>query len=300
MSVVCNCMLSIDDTNALEVNGTRLAVVEAGKGDPLVLVHGGVSDLRSWSSQLPVLSRHFRTICYSRRYHVPNTPISNNTPDPVQKHVDDLAQLIEQLDAPPAHIVGHSWGGLISFILAMQKPDLCRSLVLIEPPTVSLHVEIPPKPLQILKLLLTSPKLGISVAKLGATALGPAEKAFRRGDDKAAIEYFGRGVLGDQAFNSLTRERYQQVWDNRGPDRAQALYQGFPDLRDAAISDIAVPVLLVSGSLSPSVFRLLNESLVSRLTNGRHRVIPNASHIVHEDAPKETNSTVLNFLEQVG
>ena len=292
-------MLNLKDTTALEVNGTQIAVVEAGKGDSLVLVHGGVSDLRSWSNQLPVLSKQFRTICYSRRYHVPNTPISDTAPDPVQKHVDDLAQLIEQLDASPAHIVGHSWGGLISIILAMQKPDLCRSLVLIEPPTVSLHVEIPPKPLQIIKLLLTSPKLGISIAKLGAKAFGPAEKAFRRGDDKAAIEHFGRGVLGDQAFNNLSQERYQQVWDNRGPDRAQALYQGFPDLRDAAISEIEIPVLLVSGSLSPSVFRLLNEFLASKLTNGQHRVISGASHIVQEDAPKELNSTVMNFLKQV-
>ncbi len=231
---------------------------------------------------------------------MPNIPISDSVSDPIQTHVDDLAQLIEQHDASPAHIVGHSWGGLIAIILAMQKPHLCRSLVLIEPPTVSLHIEIPPKPLQLIKLLLTLPKLGFSIAKLGAKALGPAEKAFKRGDDKAAVEFFGRGVLGDQAFSNLSQERYQQVWDNRGPDRAQALYQGFPDLRGAPISEISAPVLLVSGNLSPPVFRLLNEFLVGKLSNGQHRVVLGASHIVQEDAPDELNSVVVNFLKQVG
>lgn len=292
-------MLNLKDTTALEVNGTQLAVLEAGKGPPVVLVHGGVSDLRSWSNQLPVLSEHFRTICYSRRYHAPNTAIGDTAPDPIQKHVDDLAQLIEQLGASPAHICGHSWGGLISLMCAIQKPHLIRSLVLIEPPTVSLHVEIPPKPLQLIKLLLTSPKLGIAIAKLGAKAFGPAEKAFERGDDKSAIEYFGRGVLGDKAYDNLSPERYQQVWDNRGPDRAQALCQGFPDLRHAPISEIAIPVLLVSGSLSPPVFRFLNEFLVGKLTNGQHHVVSGASHIVQEDAPNELNSTVMSFFKQV-
>jgi len=181
----------------------------------------------------------------------------------------------------------------------MQKPQLIRSLVLIEPTTVSLHIKIPPKPLQLIKLLFTSPKLGFAIAKLGAKALGPAEKAFKRGDDKSAIEHFGRGVLGDQAYDSLSPERYQQVWDNRGPDRAQALFQGFPDLRAAPVSEIEVPVLLLSGDQSPPVFRHLNEFLVGELSNGQHHVIPNSSHIVHEDAPDEVNSIVSNFLKQV-
>ena len=81
---------------------------------------------------------------------------------------------IELLGAVPAHIVGHSWGGLIALILATQKPALYRSLTLIEAPSVSLHLQIPPKPLPLLRLLLSNPKLGLSIAKLGAGAFAPA------------------------------------------------------------------------------------------------------------------------------
>ena len=174
---------------------------------------------------------------------------------------------------------------------------MCRSLILIEAPSVSVHLQIPPKPLPLLRLLLSKPKLGLSIAKLGAGALAPAEKAFRKGDDKAAIAHFGRGVLGDEAFEALSDERYQQVWDNRGPDRAQALYQGFPDLRGVSLSKIAMPVLLLSGDSSPAVFRRLNEALAGILPDATHRVIPKASHIVHEDAPDELNSEIPQFLE---
>lgn len=291
-------MDELDDTPSIEVNGTKLAVLEQGSGPPIVLVHGGVSDMRSWASQVPVFSKSFRAICYSRRYHKPNAPIPSEAPDPIQTHVDDLATLIEHFGAAPAHIVGHSWGGLIALILALQKPAMCRSLVLIEPPTVSVHLQIPPKPLPLLKLLLSKPKLGLSIAKLGAGTFAPAEKAFRNGDDKAALAHFGRGVLGDKAFAELSEERYQQVWDNRGTDRAQALYQGFPDLREAPLSLITMPVLLLSGDSSPAVFRRLNDALAGILPNATHRVIPKASHIVHEDAPGELNSEVLRFLQR--
>lgn len=291
-------MLGTSDTTSIEVNGASLAVAEQGRGDPVVLVHGGVSDLRNWSGQMPVFSESFRTICYSRRYHKPNATIPTEAPDPIHTHVDDLAALIELLGAAPAHIVGHSWGGLIALILALQKPAICRSLTLIEAPSVSIHLQIPPKPLPLSKLLLSNPKLAFSIAKLGAGALGPAEKAFRVGDDKAAIAHFGRGVLGDRAFESLSEERYQQVWDNRGTDRALALYHGFPDLRDAPLSQITIPVLLLSGDSSPKVFRRLNQALADMLPDARHRVIPKASHLVHEDAPDKLNAEIMRFLRR--
>jgi pimeloyl-ACP methyl ester carboxylesterase len=296
VNVLLGKMGDFNETISVEVNGTSLAVLDHGSGPPIIFVHGGVSDLRSWTNQVPAFTSGYRTICYSRRYHKPNAPIPNEAPDPIQTHVDDLAALIAQLGAEPAHIVGHSWGALISLILAMQRPAMCTSLTLIEAPSVSIHLQIPPKPLTLLRLLLSKPKLGLSIAKLGAGALAPAEKAFRKGDDKAAISHFGRGVLGPEAFEALSEERYQQVWDNRGTDRAQSLYQGFPDLRKARLSNVTMPVLLLSGASSPVVFRRLNEALASLLPDATHRVIPNASHIVHEDAPDALNSEILRFL----
>ncbi|MEO9781033.1 MAG: alpha/beta hydrolase [Sedimentitalea sp.] len=291
-------MLDLHETTTIEVNGTSLAVVEQGAGDPVVLIHGGVSDLRSWTGQISALAKNFHVLCYSRRYHVPNAPIPPDHTDTFQTHVDDLVALIDQLGTSPTHMVGHSWGGLIALVLASQHPEMCRSLVLIEAPTVSLHLQIPPKPLQMLKLFLSNPKLAYSIGKLGAGTFAPAEKAFRKGDDKAAIAHFGRGVLGDHAFEALSEDRYKQVWDNRGPDRAQALYHGFPDLRDAPLSRVSMPVLLLSGSSSPVVFRRLNDALSDRLSDATHRIITNASHIVQEDAPDEVNSEIAGFLQR--
>lgn len=290
-------MLSFPNTTALDMNGARLACAEAGKGDAVVLVHGSVSDLRTWDNQLDVLAGHFRTIAYSRRYHRPNDPIAPEAADPIQAHVDDLAGLIERLDAAPAHVVGHSWGGLIVLMLALQNPQLCRSLVLIEPPAVSLYVRVPPGLPEMIGLLVKNPRLALAIARLGGGALAQSEKAFRRGDDRAAIEYFGRGVLGNHAYETLSDTRYRQIWDNRAPDRALALHHGFPDLTAADLSKIAMPVLLLTGTESPKLFRLIARDLCRRLPNARKTAIAGASHIVHEDAPDAVNTAIREFIQ---
>jgi pimeloyl-ACP methyl ester carboxylesterase len=182
----------------------------------------------------------------------------------------------------------------------MQRPEILRSAVLIEPPVVSVHVNVPPGIGQMIRLFIRSPGLAIAIAKLGGGALAAAEKAFRAGDDKTAIERFGRGVLGDRRFEALTPERYQQVWDNRGADRAQALYRGFPDLMNASFARVSLPVLLLAGSESPAVFRLLSDDLAKRLPNARTQIISGASHMVQEDAASAFNEAVLKFLETAG
>ncbi|NNF90275.1 MAG: alpha/beta hydrolase [Boseongicola sp.] len=291
-------MSLLQKAQPVTVNGTELAVIDTGAGDPVVLVHGGVSDLRTWSHQIGPFHAEHRTIAYSRRYHAPNIPIADDAPDPINAHVADLATLIGTLGAAPAHIVGHSWGGLIALVLAARHPGLCRLLVLIEPPVVTLHVDVPPTPARMLRLLAASPRLAFAIARLGLGALAPAERAFRRGDDRAAIAHFGRGVLGRDRFSALTEERLQQVWDNRGPERALALHDGFPDLRREALSEIATPALLIRGADSPRVFHLLIDSLMTRLPNATTLTIPTASHIAHEDAPKAFNQAVLGFLRE--
>ena len=49
------------------VNGTTLAYLERGEGDPVVFVHGTISDLRTWQQQLPAIGASYRAVAYSRR-----------------------------------------------------------------------------------------------------------------------------------------------------------------------------------------------------------------------------------------
>jgi pimeloyl-ACP methyl ester carboxylesterase len=287
------------DLKHLEVNGVSLAYREAGQGEPVVLVHGGASDIRTWGNQVTALSSNFRVIAYSRRYARPNEDIGDGLDDQMHPHVDDLLALLDVLGVSPAHFVGHSWGGFICLLAAIRKPQAVRRLVLMEPPAVSLFVSTPPRPSQLLKLLLRRPRTALAIIRFGS-AVTAAQKAFRCGDDEAAMRAFATAVLGRDTFERLSEERLQQVRDNMKADRAQLLGAGFPPLTKDEVRSVRTPTLLLCSEHSPSLFRRLIDRLEELLPNVETVKVPNASHIMHEDNPVFVNEQILAFLSSDG
>ncbi|GAB7522516.1 alpha/beta fold hydrolase [Paraburkholderia sp. 2C] len=124
------------DKTAL-VNGTSLAYAEAGSGPTVVFVHGAWADTRAWATQRDAISTRYRFVAYSMRYHRPN-PLP---PDQLQKdnqysvatHATDLAAFIKSLNVGPVHVVAHSYGGQVAAQLAVEHPELVKTLMLEEP-----------------------------------------------------------------------------------------------------------------------------------------------------------------------
>ena len=103
-------------------NGVKLYYEEAGSGQPLVLVHGSWTDLRSWDMVVPSLAERFRVVTYDRRGHSRSErPAGQGS---VHEDVADLAAVIESLGLAPAHVIGNSFGGSIVLRLAAERPEL--------------------------------------------------------------------------------------------------------------------------------------------------------------------------------
>jgi non-heme chloroperoxidase len=276
--------------------GTSLEYVERGSGEPLVFVHGSASDHRSWLPQLEYFGDRYRTVVYSRRYHWPNEPIVPGAPYSMPQHVDDLAGVLGQLGAAPAHLVGHSYGGFVALLLAIRHPDLVRTLVLEEPPVLTLFVGIPPRPHELLKLLLTRPRTAVAIMKFGARGLGPATAAVRRGDLDAAIRCFGTAVLGAEAFGRLTAARLEQVRANFFAE--ELLGDPFAPLGAEQVRSVRAPTLLVTGQRSPRLFHRLADRLHELLPHAERTEVAGASHNIHEDDPPAFNRAVLAHLQR--
>jgi pimeloyl-ACP methyl ester carboxylesterase len=285
-------------TKTATVNGTALAYREEGEGEPVVFVHGGLSDLRTWEQQLPVVGHSYRATTYSRRFARPNEDIEPGAEDPWLAHVDDLAALVREIDAAPAHLVGNSQGAFISLLTAVRHPDIVRSLVLEEPPVVPLFVKsVPPGPLDLLRLLATRPRIAIEIIKFGVKAIAPMKRAIQRGQDEEAMRIFCHFVLGKEPFERLPEARKDQMRENASTLRAFALGTGgFPPLDDADVRGIHVPVLLVTGALSPTLAHLWTDRLEELLPIVERINIPEASHDMHEENAPAVNEAILGFL----
>ena len=287
---------SFEGVRTAAVDGIALAYREQGDGQAVVFVHGSASDLRTWDQQLPAIGTRYRAIAYSRRFARPNEDIEPGADDQMLPHVDDLAALLQVIGAAPAHLVGHSWGAFICLLAAVRHPEMVSSLVLQEPPVLSLFVSTPPRLRELFPLLVRHPRTALAILGFGAGTFAPAQRAFRRGDDDQALQTFAHGVLGNETYERLPEARKQQARENLGTLRAQLLGAGFPPLDEGDVRGIDVPTLLMTGQRSPAFLLRLTEHLQRLLPNAERVDIAGASHAMQEENPSAVNEAILGFL----
>jgi pimeloyl-ACP methyl ester carboxylesterase len=267
-----------------DVDGVRLAYTEAGRGEPLVFVHGSLEDLRIWRRQVELFSAHYRVIAYSRRYHHPNAaPGAGDPTYTAALHASDLAGLIEMLKLAPAHLVTSSFGGCVALALAVARPELVRSLVLAEPPLMPWLEHISGgAPL---------------AAAFYADAWRPAQLAFKDGDPEDGIRLFLDGVVGRGAFDRLSPSGRRMLLDNAAEMQAETSSPDiFPALTCADLAALDRAVLLLNGELSPRLFHLINAELARCLPRAIQAVIPQTSHAIHVGNPGAYHAAVVRFL----
>ena len=279
------------------VNGVDLAYVEQGQGEPVLFVHGGVGDYRAWDQQMNAFGAGYRAVALSCRGYWPNPKLRPGESITLDTFVDDLAQFVQALDAGPVHLVGHSSpGGFGGLRLASQHPELLRTLVLLEPPAFPLlGISIPPRPAQVIKLLIRHPRAGIGFIKFGAKGMGPAVKAFERGDDAGALRVFMAANTSDAVVEGIPEATFQRFVDNAGPLKAQ-IKAGFPPFAASDARAIRVPTLLVSGAESPAHIKAVTDRLAKLMPDADRLTIAGATHNMFNSHPAQFNAGVLRFI----
>jgi len=119
----------------IDVNGQRTRYYDYGKGETLLLIHGGgrgtTSSANNFSPIIPLLAKKYRVIAFDKS-------AAGMTDNP--KSDEDLSyagevrhtyQLIRTLHLGPSHIVGHSSGGAVAFYLAVEHPEIVKTLTIV-------------------------------------------------------------------------------------------------------------------------------------------------------------------------
>lgn len=113
-----------NETGILATNGARIYYEVEGSGEPVVLIHAGVANLRMWDGQVAALRDQYRMIRYDTRGY------GRTETDAVEfSNRADIAALLDHLGANAAHLVGISRAGQIALDFAIESPGRVRSLV---------------------------------------------------------------------------------------------------------------------------------------------------------------------------
>ena len=99
------------------------------RGNPVLCIHGLGSSTDDWKPQIAALSRHHTVITYDVRGHGQSGKPRGRYS--VKLFAEDAASLIKHLEPGPVHVLGISMGGMLAFQLAVDFPELVRSLVIV-------------------------------------------------------------------------------------------------------------------------------------------------------------------------
>ncbi|HWP42601.1 MAG TPA: alpha/beta hydrolase, partial [Blastocatellia bacterium] len=271
------------DVKHVEVNGARLAYIERGSGTPVVFVHGAISDYRTWAAQLEPFSKRYRVISYSRRYHYPNTRPEADADYSRSVHAADLAAFLRALGLGRAHLVGHSYGGSVAALVAMEHPELVRSLVLGDPSLFA-----------VLQTQEAKAHLSAQRETLSAVLAPLKEKK-----DEQAIRLFLKGVIGADVLDSLPAASRGVIMDNVGTLGPMLATYFDPNRLDCdRARGIETPTLLLTGEFSPKIYGQVVGALDRCMPNAEVSILARASHGLQLERPKEFNEVVLSFLEK--
>jgi pimeloyl-ACP methyl ester carboxylesterase len=249
----------------VRANDVGLFYELAGEGDPLVLVHGSWSDHHSWQSVVPGLSESFRVLTYDRRGHSQSDRPSAQGSR--REDEDDLASLMEALDLSPAHLAGNSFGASIVLGLASRYPELFRSLIVHEPPLMSVVAD--DRELQLLMKEFQA-KIDSVLAQLQA------------GDSPGAARRFVEEVaLGPGIWEQLPEEIRTTFINNASTFLDEQRDPHWASLDISSLSKFSGSALLTQGDQSPPWFPRIIEKLGAALDQAEARTFRGAGHIPH-------------------
>jgi pimeloyl-ACP methyl ester carboxylesterase len=258
---------------SLAIDGVDLHYEELGVGNPLLLVHGTGAYSAIWGEVPELLAASNRVITYDRRGFGQS---QGERAANAHRHVLDAAALLEHLDAAPAVVVGWSGGGVLAIDLAASRPELVRSLVLIEP---ALH-------------LVLGPSLGM--LRMSARMLQARIRRDPRAAAVAMYRWANSYTSGGNGFDRLPPEEQEGMLAH-APSTVREMDQLMrPAPPSRVMRGITCPVTCVQGSLSEPVFGRAIERVQRLLPQTRVAGVDGGAHMLHRDRPEEWVQAVLD------
>jgi len=260
-----------------QVNGYDLAYLERGSGTPLVLVHGAISDYRTWEAQMEPFSQRYRVYALSMRHYYPEKWKGEGNDFNIQQQADDVIAFIRHLGAGKVYLVGHSRGGNISLHVAKKEPDLIKALVLADPSG--------------LEGLL--PGGGPAAGDDGNAMRRQVADRLRSGDTEGAMKMYAEFTTGKGAWDALTEPQKQARRDNAWT------VAGDVDRPRTACEEgtrFTMPVLFLNGETSPKRYPTTSQAFSKCVPNAVVATVPVASHGMFRTHPAASNRIVLEFL----
>ena len=261
--------------------GVRIHYVTAGAGPLVVMIHGFPDFWFTWRHQMAALASDYRVAAVDLRGYNRSDQPAGLENYAMPRLVEDIVAVIEDQGRQQATIVGHDWGGMVSWTLAMTRPELVENLIICNLP----------HPRGLMRELATNPTQ-------------QANSQYARDFQKpGAHEALNAEALAGWVAEPEARTRYVDAFERSSFEAMlnyyKANYPREPYLEDTSpLIKVQAPVLLIHG--------LADQYLLADALGGTWDwlerdltivTVPGAGHFVHRDAAEFVTDTIKRWLD---
>lgn len=247
-------------------DGSTVRVLEAGAGEPLLLIHGVGLRAEAWAPQMRLEAHVFAVDLPGHGDSTP-LPAGARLPD----YVAWAAQVIEALGVGPMNVAGHSMGSLIAGGLAIERPDLVKRVALLN----GVHRRTP---------------------EARAAVLGrAAEIAAGAGSIEAPL---ARWFTEDQAEIRARVAGWLQSVSQTGYAMAYRAFAEGDTVYADRIGEIACPTLVLTADGDANSTPAMTYAMAGMVQHGQAVVIQGHRHMVNLTAPRAVSDALRDWLAE--
>jgi pimeloyl-ACP methyl ester carboxylesterase len=268
----------------VDVDGAGVHYLTAGRGEPVILLHGYTQTSHMWRPLMPVLAQRFTVIA-------PDLPGIGDSDIPggeidMTTAASRIHTLAQSLGADRARVVGHDIGLMVAYAYAAQFPADVVKLVVMDA---------------------FLPGVGDGNSLYNHPAMwhfrfnGPTPEALVAGRERTYFDHFWNDFAADPARSIPDADRavYTAAYARPGRMRAGwAYFVSFPktasDFARLSARPLTMPVLAIGGAKANGELLARQMKLVA--SDVTVVLLSNAGHWVLEERPSETTQALVNFL----
>ena len=263
------------ETGFVETNGGRLYYEVEGRGEPVVLIHAGIANLRMWDEQVPALSDAYRVIRYDTRgfgrTETDDVPFSNR---------DDISALLDHFGEQSAHLVGISRAGIIALDYAIESPARVRSLAFINGGVSGF--DPPGEP----------PAEFAQAEKWSEAKEWDALSAW-----ETAYWVDGPGQAADRVAPAVRERIHEWILSNYRAEKAEGQPQRLDPPAAGRLGELRAPLLVVIGTLDEAATQASCRYLAQNVPGARVETLEGAAHMVNLEQPERFNAVLREWLD---
>jgi pimeloyl-ACP methyl ester carboxylesterase len=265
----------------IELRGQRVEYFEQGAGEPVVLLHSTGASSSQWRRLAAELGDRFHVIAPDLCGYGGTAPWSGEGEISLAAEAALVAALVGRLDEP-VHLVGHSFGGAVALRLARMRPELVKSLVLIEP--VAFH------------LLRAGDAIDAQAFEEISRVADEVARSLACGDFRGGFGRFVDYWSGEGAWAVVPEEKRRALAARLG----KVALDFWSALNDPArLGDLArldLPTLVIRGGTSPIPVRRIAWHLARTLPRVQLETIEHAGHMAPLTHADEVHALVAAHL----